>query len=81
MGLLIPAAVSVSNTGLPTSIIELNDKFLDVMNSGFWFVEVRYLPKITVISRTLKFDIKITSSIYVIRDNLKSYIKIEYFTV
>ncbi|PAV71152.1 hypothetical protein WR25_07350 [Diploscapter pachys] len=43
VGLLIPATVSVSNTGLPTSVIELNDKFLDVMNSGFWFVEF-YAP-------------------------------------
>ena len=27
-------------TKIPTGVIELNDRFLDVMNKGFWFVEV-----------------------------------------
>jgi hypothetical protein len=30
----------IDGTKIPTNVIELNDRFLDVMNTGLWFVEV-----------------------------------------
>lgn len=33
-------AALVSSTNIPSQVLELNEKFLDVMNDGLWFVEV-----------------------------------------
>lgn len=44
-GLLIFVTLQIINnvqaTNIPSQVIELNDKFLQVKNDGLWFVDVR----------------------------------------
>lgn len=46
-GLLVFVVVQIINivqaTNIPSQVIELNDKFLQVKNDGLWFVDVRDL--------------------------------------
>lgn len=38
--LLIAIKALINSAKIPTSVIDLNEKFLDVKNKGFWFVMV-----------------------------------------
>ena len=42
-------AVLVLASKIPSEVIELNDKFLDVMNEGYWLVKVRSIVWLTAI--------------------------------
>ena len=42
------AAPPADSTRIPTSVIELNEHFLDVMGQGYWFIEVSYHHKIKI---------------------------------